>query len=93
MTNKTPEEIMREAEALIEQTLQSLEATSEIYREHGLDLEKLNALEDKYRAEAEALFRQDMEALEREVAEEAARLSFANATPRTTSPRRLRNMI
>lgn len=94
MAKKTPEEIMREAEALIEQTRRNLESTSAAYQDHGLDRQKLEAgLEDKHRAEAEALFRKDMEEIEREVAEEAARLSFANAVPRAGGPRKMRNMI
>ena len=94
MAKKTPEEIMREAEALIEQTRQSLAATSDAYRDHGLDPRKLpDGLDEKNRAEAEALFRQDLAAIEREVAEEAARLSFANAAPRTGGARKMRNMI
>ena len=85
MSKKTPEEIMREAEALIEQTRQSLAATAAVPPGPGLT--------DQQRAEAEALFRQDLEAIEREVAEESARLSFATATPRTGGPRKMRNMI
>lgn len=91
---KTPEEIMREAEALIEQTQRSLAATADVYRDQGLDADKLAAgMNEKHQAEAEALFRKDMEDIEREAAEEAARLSFANATPRAGGPRKMRNMI
>lgn len=94
MATKTPEDIMREAEALIQQTLSSLASTDEVCRGHGVDRQKLRAdMGLKEQAEAEALFRQDMEAIEREVAEEAARLSFANAAPRTAGPRKMRNMI
>jgi hypothetical protein len=85
MTRKTPEEVMREAEALIEQTRKSLAATADAPQGQGLS--------DQQRAEAEALFRQDLAAIEREVAEETARLSFANAAPRTGGPRKMRNMI
>lgn len=86
---------MREAEALIQRTKESLAATSEIFRDAGLD--QLPSLNPKERAEAEAeaqmLFRKDMEDIEREVAEEAARLSFANATPKSGGARKMRNLI
>ncbi|WP_368641177.1 hypothetical protein ABRY95_03840 [Castellaniella ginsengisoli] len=95
MAKKTPEEIIQEADALIRQVQQSLEDTPEIYRAHGLDAGQLNAsMGPKEQAEAEAVFRKDMEDIEREVAEEAARLSFANAEPRTGGGmRKMRNMI
>ncbi|MGA0583171.1 MAG: hypothetical protein ACO2ER_04610 [Castellaniella sp.] len=94
MANKTLEDIMREAEALVQQVQQSLSETQEIYQAQGLDARKLNeSMGPKERAEAEALFRKDMEDIEREVTEEAARLSFANAAPRTGGMRKMRNMI
>jgi len=94
MAKKTPEEIMREAEALIQQTLNSLSGTDNVYRDNGLDRQKLSAdMDAKQQAEAQALFRKDMEDIEREVAEEAARLNFANAAPRTGGARKMRNMI
>ena len=85
MTKKTPEEVMREAEALIEQTRKSLAETADAPQGQGLS--------DQQRAEAEALFRQDLAAIEREVAEETARLNFANAAPRAGGARKMRNMI
>lgn len=92
--SKTPEEIMSEAEALVEQVSRSLASTADVHRDLGLDAEKLSTgMNEKHRAEAEALFRKDMEDIEREVAEEAARLSFANSKPRTGGPRKMRNMI
>jgi hypothetical protein len=95
MAKKTPEEIMREAEALIQQATQSLASTETVYRDNGLDQQKLiSSMNAKQHAEAEALFRKDMEEIEREVAEEAARLSFAAPqTPRTGGARKMRNMI
>lgn len=94
MATKTPEEIMREAQALIEQTMRSLSATEDILRQTaGAAASADSAQLAQARAEAEALFRKDMEDVEREMAEEAARLSFANATPRAGGPRRMRNMI
>jgi len=91
MTNKTPEEIMREAEALIRQTEQSLAATDELLRSTGTNPEQ--PLDAKQKAEAEAMFRQDMEAVEREVAEEAARLRFSNAPVKPAGTRKMRNLI
>lgn len=95
MANKTPEEIMREAEALVQQTLQSIAETEAVYRDNGIDQQKLiSAMNEQQRAEAEALFRKDMEDIERAVAEEAARQSFAAPTaPRTGGVRKMRNMI
>jgi len=98
MANKTPEEIMREADALIQQTLRNLSTTDEVYREYGLDPQNLASAstakeQADAKAEAEALFRKDMLDIEREVAEEAARLSFANAASRAGGPRKMRNMI
>ena len=86
MAKKTPEEIVREADALIAQTRQSLAASA------GLQGAATH-LNEQQKAEADKLFRQDMEAVEREVAEETARLSFANAAPRSGGARKMRNMI
>ncbi|KAB0602098.1 Btc22 family type III secretion system chaperone [Castellaniella defragrans] len=94
MDKKTPEEVMREAEALIRRTERDLAATAEIFQDLGLDVRKLQeSMGPKERAEAEALFRKDMEDVEREVAEELARRSFAQAAPRTGGARKMRNMI
>ncbi|WP_394065622.1 hypothetical protein [Alcaligenes sp. WGS1538] len=91
---KTTDEVMREAEALIEQVQRSLESTVEAFRDQGLDPEKLPAdVQERIWAESQALFRKDMEDVEREVAQEVARLSFAAASPRASVPRKLRNMI
>ena len=91
MANKTPQEIMREAEALIQQTQQSLSSTGEALRAGGVNLQQ--PLDVQQKAESEALFRKDMEDVEREVAEEAARLNFANAAPKSGGSRKMRNMI
>lgn len=91
---KTTEEVMREAEALLEQVQRSLEATVGILGSQGLDPEKLPAdVRERLRTESQALFRKDLEDVEREVSEEAARLSFAAASPRGGVARKLRNMI
>lgn len=89
--NKTAEEIMREAEDLIRRTEESLALTPEILQSVGLKEDQ--ALNAEQQAEAEALFRQDMEAVERDVAEEAARLRFADVSNKPAAPRRMRSMI
>lgn len=92
--NKTPEEIMHEADALIEQVQRGLAATADILRDPGLDPDKLPAeMKEKIQAEAQELFRKDLEDVERDVAEEMSRRSFAAAGPRTGARRKLRNMI
>ncbi len=92
--NNTSEEIMREAEILIEQAQRSLAATAEIYQAHGLNQDKLAAdISEQQRAEAQALFRRDLEDVERDVEQEAVRLSFANAAPQAGVPPKLRNMV
>lgn len=92
--SKNSEEIMREADALIEQVQRGLESTADMLRGQGLDPDKLSAgVAERILAESQALFRRDMEDVEREVVEEATRLSFANAGPRASAPRKLRNMI
>jgi hypothetical protein len=98
MAKKTAEEIMREADALVEQALRSLSGTEHVYAANGLDPQKLGStLAPKEQADAlaegQALFRKDMEDVEREVGEEAARLSFANAAPRAGGARKMRNMV
>lgn len=83
---KTPEQIHAEAERVLADARRALERSDDFYREQGLDPEKVRAvtaerLGPKEKAEAEALFRQDLEAVEAEVAQEMARQSFASAAP------------
>ncbi len=91
MAKKTPEDIMSEAAELIRQTEQSLAATDELLRSSGVD--QAQPMDAKQKAEADALFRADMEAVEREVAEEAARLRFSEAPAKTGGARKMRNLI
>jgi len=91
-------QLIRDADALISQARQGLESTDEFLRSQGLDPEKVRAvvaaqLSDKERNDAEEQFRVDMEAVEREVAEEAARASFAAVPVRSTAARRPRAMV
>ncbi|MGY6268542.1 Btc22 family type III secretion system chaperone [Achromobacter denitrificans] len=84
--NKTPEQIHAEAQRVVEEARRALEQADEFYRGQGLDPEKVRAvtaerLGPKERDEAEALFRQDLEAVENEVAQEQARQSFAAPAP------------
>jgi hypothetical protein len=95
--SKTPEQIVKEAEALVQQAQQSLDASDAFYRAQGLDPAKVKSVlaaqaTDKDRAEAQATFQKDLDAVEREVAEEAARLSFAQA-PASSGARKPRNMV
>lgn len=91
-------QIIRAADELISEARRGLEATDEFFRSQGLDPEKVRAvvaaqISDKERREAEEQFRLDMEAVEREVAEEAARASFAAVPVRSTAARRPRAMV
>ena len=95
--SKTPEQVVKEAEALVQQAQQSLDASDAFYRSQGLDPAKVKSVlaaqtTDKDRAEAQAAFQKDIDAIEREVAEEAARLSFAQA-PASSGARKPRNMV
>jgi hypothetical protein len=85
--NKDPQQIMREAEQIIAESKRSLEESEAFFRDQGLEPEKVysalaSRLDAKGKAEAKALFEKDMEDIERQVAEEAARASFANAPAR-----------
>lgn len=91
-------QIIRDADELISQARRGLEATDEFFRSQGLDPEKVRAvvesqISEKDRRDAEEQFRLDMEAVDREVAEEAARASFASAPVRSTAARRPRAMV
>ena len=91
MTTKTSEEIVREAEALILQTEQSLALTPRLLQAVGTNRDQ--HVDARQKAEVEALFRQDMEAVEREVAEEAARLRFSETPAKSAGPRKMHNLI
>lgn len=83
---KTPEQIHADAERALDDARRALERADEFYRDQGLNPDKVRAvsaerLGPKEREEAEALFRQDLEAVENEVAQELARQSFAAPTP------------
>jgi len=96
--HKDAMQIIRDADELISQARQGLEATDEFLRSQGLNPEKVRAvvaeqMSDKDRRDAEEQFRIDMEAVDREVAEEAARASFASAPARSTPSRRPRAMV
>lgn len=89
MAQKDPQEIVREAEALVARVKQQLGETDEFFRSQGLDPEKARDViakntGDKEVAEAQAQFKADMEAIDREVAEEAARASFATPARAST---------
>ncbi|SAI25234.1 Uncharacterised protein [Bordetella ansorpii] len=98
MSQKTPEQIISEAEALVAEAQRSLDASNEFFRSQGLDPEKARAVlagqvGPKEAAEAEAQFRKDLEDIDREVGEELARASFANAARSGGAARRPRPMV
>ena len=97
MAQKDPQEIFREAEALVARVKQQLGETDEFFRSQGLDPEKARDvisanIGEKEAAEARAQFAADMEAIDREVAEEAARASFATPA-RTGTGKKPRFMV
>jgi hypothetical protein len=89
MAQKDPQEILRESQALIARVKEQLNSTDEFYRSQGLDPEKARTViakntGEKETAEAQAQFKADMEAIDREVGEEAARASFATPARAST---------
>ncbi|HLU14364.1 MAG TPA: hypothetical protein VKZ71_00875 [Burkholderiaceae bacterium] len=87
-----PQAVIDAANALIEKVQQGQDDIDAFYRAENLDPEKVNhileqSMTDEIRAKAQQEFDADMEAVEREVAEEAARRSFQNSsTPPSGSP-------
>lgn len=99
-SNENAEDIIKAAQDLINQVQAQLSASDEELRSMGLDPEKVRAvaasqLSPEAAEEAQAAFHADMEAIEQETAEEAARKSFhsTSATPTKVAPRRPRPMI
>ncbi|WP_315124575.1 hypothetical protein [Comamonas antarctica] len=94
----TPETLVARAQELIDRVQRDMASTEEFYRREGLDANKVRAtLEDSLtvaqRLQAQQAFQADMEAVEQEVREEAARQSFGRQTPATGAVRRRRQMI
>ncbi|MEG1767085.1 MAG: hypothetical protein RR311_01355 [Comamonas sp.] len=94
----TTETLMAQAQALIDRVERDMEATAEFYRRAGLDADKVrqaleNSLTVAQRQQAQQAFQADMEAVEQEVQEEAARRSFGQPAPATGAVRRRRQMI
>ncbi|MFY2645892.1 hypothetical protein ACOTDF_30340 [Achromobacter insuavis] len=95
--NKTAEQIHADAERALEDARRALAQADDFYRDQGLDPDKVRAVADarlgpQELAQAEALVRQDMEAIEAEVAQEMARQSFANA-PVSGGVKKMRPMV
>lgn len=93
----SPETIMAQAKALIDRVQGNLAAGEALLCDQGLDPEKIReTMEDHLtlqgRLQAQQAFQADMAAVEQEVREEAARLSFAAPTV-SNSVRRRRPMI
>ncbi|ODS93676.1 MAG: hypothetical protein ABS45_01525 [Comamonas sp. SCN 65-56] len=80
-SRNTPDEIMAQAQNLIAQAQRELDQTDDVYRRQGLDPQKARQVLQAQstadvHAQAQAAFQEDLAAIEREVQEEAARLSF-----------------
>lgn len=90
-TNDT-QALIDAANALIEKIQGEQEDIDGFYRAENLNPEKVRhvldeAMTDEARAKAEAEFQADLDAIEREVAEESARLSFQESPkPPSQSP-------
>lgn len=94
---KTAEQIHADAERALDEARRALERADDFYRDQGLNPEKVRAvtaarLGPQEREQAEALVRQDMEAIEAEVAQEMARQGFANA-PVSGGLKKIRPMV
>ena len=92
-------QIIRDANALIAKVQGDLDAAANFYRDNNINPDKiLGACEPyvglKEVAEIERLAKADQEAIEQEVQEGMARLSFATGTQRSPADvRKSRNMI
>lgn len=94
------QDIIERAEAAVRDARQSIEASDDSLRKLGLDPDKVRAtlqaqpMDERQREEAEALFRQDMEAVDREVEQEAA-YARQRSTPRAAGApvKRPRTMV
>lgn len=90
-----PHDIIHAAEALIERVQNELAAANEALRSQGIDPELVRTmaakqLGEKQAQQAQEACRADLEAVEQEVREEAARLAFSSASPvRSKPPRNL----
>ncbi|MBV7485208.1 hypothetical protein [Bordetella sp. BOR01] len=91
--------IIDRAEQAVQEAQRSLEKSDDALRALGLDPAKVKSvlqaqpLTDAQRDEAEKLFRQDMEDIEREVTQESA-YARQRSTARTTTPgKRPRTMV
>lgn len=94
----TTETLMAEAQALIDRVERDMEATAAFYRREGLDPDKVRETLDgsltvAQRQQAQQAFQADMEAVEQEVQEEAARRSFGKPAPAAGVVRRRPQMI
>ena len=95
-SQNTSEAMMARAQALIDRVQSDLASGEDQLRRLGLDPEKvrktmLGLLTVQGRKQAQQAFQADMEAVEEEVREGAARLAFVNPAP--SSARRRRPMV
>lgn len=94
----TPETLIAQAQALIDQVQSDLAASEDFLRDQGINPEKLTAymqslLTDEGRQQAQHALQTDMDAVEQEVREEAVRRSFSRPAASTGGVRRRRPMV
>ncbi|WP_263914223.1 hypothetical protein [Achromobacter sp. 79A6] len=94
------QDIIERAEAAVRDAQRSIEESDDKLRKLGLDPEKVRStlqaqpMDERQRDEAQALFRQDMEAIEREVEQEAAYARQRSAPRAAGAPvKRPRTMV
>lgn len=97
-TQDSTENIMAQAQSLIDRVQRDLDASDELLRGQGLDPQKVRAtlhdqLTPQASAEARAVFEADMAAVDQEVGEERARAAFAAPVKSSGGARRPRPMI
>lgn len=90
-TTDDTQKLIQSANDLVARIQADHESTESFYRAENLDPDKVRdvldaALNDETRARAQAEFQADLDAIEQEVAEEAARLSFAARDTGPASP-------
>ncbi len=92
--SSTPEQRAEQMKQAIEDAQRALNQSKSFFEDNGLNSDKAQAflaskLDDKSRADAQRLFEQDMQEVEQQAHEQAAR----DASAAGTSPRRPRPMV
>lgn len=94
----TPEMLIAQARALIDEVQSELTACEDLLRTHGIDPEKLRGTMENHlsvhgREQAWQAFQADMQAVEQEVHEEVIRQSFASSMARGSGVRQRHAMV